>query len=83
MVDATDLVSRPRGGQTVTLPLQLDGTPLGVLFVAGRVGHELLPGDLRIIAAAQRTLALLVDRLQRLAELERRLSRVWDLAAPS
>ncbi|HSJ44427.1 MAG TPA: helix-turn-helix domain-containing protein [Euzebyales bacterium] len=83
MVDATGVVSRPRGGQAVTLPMLSDRTPLGVLFVVGRAGHELLPGELRIIAAAQRMLALLVDRLQRLADLERRLSGVRDLAASS
>lgn len=83
LVDATDVVLRPRGGQAVTLPMLSDRTPLGVLFVVGRVGHELLPGELRIIAAAQRMLGLLVDRLQRLADLERRLSGVRDLAASS
>jgi excisionase family DNA binding protein len=82
MVDAIDLVSRPRGGQAVTLPVLLDGTTLGVLFVMARVGHELPPGELRIIAAAQRMCALLVDRLQYLSDLERRLGRVRDLAAP-
>lgn len=81
MVDAADVVSRPRGGQAVTLPLQSDGATLGVLFVVGRVERELLPGELRIITAAQRMVGLLVDRLQHLADLERRLSRVRDLAA--
>lgn len=81
-VDGADVVSRPRGGQAITMPLLLEGTTLGVLFVVGRVGHELLPGELRIITAAQRMFALLVDRLQRLGDLERRLSRVRDLAAP-
>lgn len=81
MTTAADLVSRPRGGQSVTLPLAQDDTVLGVLFVIGRVGRELLPGELRIVTAAQRMIALLIDRLQHLEDLERRLSRVRDLAA--
>ena len=80
-VQTAAIVDRPLGGQAIVQALRFDDDALGVLFVAARVGHELLPGELRVVAAAQRMLSLLVDRLQRLADAERRLDRVRDLAS--
>lgn len=80
LVDADALVSRPRGGQAVAQALLSEDRVLGAMFVVTRVGQELLPGELRIIAAAQRMVGLLVDRLQRLADMERRLTHVRELA---
>jgi hypothetical protein len=67
-------------GHGVTVALQRDGSPIGVLFVVTR--HDLLPGELRVVDAFREVLAMLVEDQRRIAALEHRLARIAAISGP-
>ena len=54
----------------------------GALFVVRPAGHELLPGELRVVDAFRELLAAVVADQRRIAALEQRLSHIAALSTP-
>jgi hypothetical protein len=67
-------------GQGLAAALRDRETDLGVLFLLTRPGHELLPGELRVVGACRRLLAMAIVRELRVADREQRLRRIEALS---